>query len=98
MLPSTFSTRRQLVQHDDQNVYAAGWLLMHLTITIPVGKFIANDKTGADDREGEAPAEPRSQLEHIDLAARQEPRPPIKLNTRFSFDKPRQEFRATTFR
>ena len=59
---------------------------------------MVKDKTGAVDREGEAPAEPRSQLTHIDLAARQEPRPPIKLNIRFSFDKPRQEFRATTFR
>ena len=74
-MQSTFSTRRQLIQYDDQNVCAAGWLLIHVTITIPVGKFIAKDKTGADDREGEAPAEPRSQLAHIDIAARQEPRP-----------------------
>ena len=37
--------------------------------------------------EGEAPAEPLRQLAHIDLAARQEPRPPITLNSSFSFDK-----------
>ncbi len=34
------------------------------------------------DREGEAPAEPLRQLAHIDLAARQEPRPPITLHHR----------------
>ena len=73
-MQSTFSTRRQLIQYDDQNVCAAGWLLIHVTITIPVGKFIAKDKTGADDREGEVLAKPRRQLVHIDIAARQEPR------------------------
>ena len=47
---------------------------------------IVKGKTGVEDREGEAPAELLRELAHIDLTARQEPRPPIKLNLRFRFD------------
>ena len=49
---------------------------------------VSKAKTGVDNREGEAPAEPLRQLAHIDLAARREPRPPNYVEPRFSFDKP----------